>query len=373
MKKKDLLIPLAMLALGAGIGFWTRDRQQPQSGDAAATVPGVVTRAAEKAEGAGPASATPTSTSPTGTATPLARAPANGAAANMALPPIDAPVVDTIAALRARALAGDAVAACRLAADLMLCDWWQPSLDPNTVDRMDPDKAKSSADLSALEWQLNIMSAGELRKRRCAGVTDADLRESGRWLRAAARAGHVPSMRTYAETGGVPFEKMLSRLDELAIYREEAATMIESAARGGSVSAVLTLAIAYDSDDSPRPMLGEVLAARRDPIEAFSYRLLYALAAESKDDSKVQSPEQRVAHYRDDALKRGKLSQAQIDAAEQRARERFDAWFQGRRSPVNSMDMMPMTWNAEAARPINEVCTDGPWTTPPSLPARSTP
>ena len=29
MKKKDLLIPVAMLALGAGIGFWTRDRQAP--------------------------------------------------------------------------------------------------------------------------------------------------------------------------------------------------------------------------------------------------------------------------------------------------------------------------------------------------------
>jgi hypothetical protein len=29
MKKKDLLIPLAMLALGAGIGFWTRGREQP--------------------------------------------------------------------------------------------------------------------------------------------------------------------------------------------------------------------------------------------------------------------------------------------------------------------------------------------------------
>ena len=32
MKKQDLLIPLAMLALGAGIGFWTRDRQAVPAG-----------------------------------------------------------------------------------------------------------------------------------------------------------------------------------------------------------------------------------------------------------------------------------------------------------------------------------------------------
>lgn len=42
MKKKDLLIPIVMLAIGAGVGFLARDRSQPQPTSSHLTVAGDV-------------------------------------------------------------------------------------------------------------------------------------------------------------------------------------------------------------------------------------------------------------------------------------------------------------------------------------------
>lgn len=370
MKKQDWLIPVAMLALGAGIGFLADHRPKATAGtepvahtDSATPAAQPAATSAVAAPGANPRS------SPTDMAIASPRQQV-AASTSAALPADDARVVDSIAALRDRALAGDAVAACRLAADLMLCDWWQPTPDAAVVDKLDPAKAKSTEDLHGMEWQLKMLAAGQQRARRCAGVTDAQMRESGRWLRAAARAGHMPSMYAYASTTGVPHNKMLSRLDELAIFRDEAAPMIEAAARGGSVAAVMTLGMTLEQSWG-EPFLGEAFATRQDPVEALSYRMLFAMALEPSEPAKSQSVEQLLVERRDGALKAGKLTPAQIADAEQLARDRFSDWFDGRRAPVHTMDMMPFGFEDERKRPTNTVCTDGPWTTPPALPARN--
>lgn len=295
MKKRDLLIPIAMLALGAAPAVTPMARASP-----------VLT-----------------------VSQPVATAIAP-------LPPMDSPVVETVLALRERARSGDAVAACRLAADLMLCDWLQPS------------RATISDDT----------------EHRCRGLDESDLRESARWLRAAARAGHVPSMRTYAETAGVPFDKQSTRLDDMKVHREEAASMLEAAARGGSISAVHTLLMVH-LVQAEFPLLHEIYDGRRDASEALSYRMLFELAAEPNIEK--DPPEERVAVFRDYALKIGKLSPTQIENAEQRARQRFAAWFNGRRGPTRIWEMMPGGYDSDPTRPINVVCTDGPWTAPPII------
>jgi len=370
MKKQDWLIPVAMLALGAGIGFLADHRPKATAGsEPVARTDGTTPTAQPVAISAVAAPRANPRSSPTdmAMASPRQRIAASTSAA---LPADDAMVVDSIAALRDRALAGDAVAACRLAVDLMLCDWWQPTPDAAVVDRIDPAKAKSTEDLHGMEWQLKRLAAGQQRARRCAGVTDAQMRESGRWLRAAARAGHVPSMHAYASTTGVPNNKFLSRLDELAIFRDEAAPMIEAAARGGSVAAVMTLGMTLDQSWA-EPFLGEAFATRQNPVEALSYRLLFAMALEPSEPEKSQSVEQLLGERREGALKAGKLTPAQIADAEQLARERFGDWFGGRRAPIQTMDMMPFGFETDRKRPTNTVCTEGPWTTPPVIPARS--
>lgn len=375
MKKQDLLIPMVMLALGAGIGFWTRDRQQPQPADTTAT-------ASERArlgeapvgDATSPAPSPPqappsTPVDPTADAPPPTSAP-HSAAIAVALPPMDVPVRKTIDALRARALAGDAVAACRLAADLAFCSWSVAQRNPGSIDGIDPARAQSEAELAAQDRQLSVAQAGVRQRRHCEGLTAADLSAGGTWLRQAARAGHVPSILAYARTGGVPIAELAIRSAEIDLQRNETMPMLESAARTGSVGAVFLLGNWHDQP-SQELALGSIFAQRRDPSTALSYQMLHALALELPHAPQGPTAQSRVAELRAHAMARGELSLFEIDAAENLARQRFQDWFAGEQAPDRTWDLIPIMLASPGSRPLNQVCIDGPWTTPPVLPARS--
>lgn len=287
MKKKDLLIPLAMLALGAGIGFWTRDRQAPVP--ARADLPAVDVAGGDSssasARGTAPvadAAADPPGGASTSTARPVGfemsaeMAPGYAAAP---LPPLDANIADVYDDLKARAQQGDGKAACRLAADLQQCVWRDqilPGLERVTR-RManQPDfQPSTEADPRRQAWESRMLDMAQHQvdyatglAARCKGLSDAQIAEHVDWWRTAALSGHVPSMVHYAKGDAFRLNATIENLQRLATYKEDAERWMRAAAATGSPDALQQLLLAYAPERSPRGTLLQQ-AVKPDVVEA---------------------------------------------------------------------------------------------------------
>lgn len=277
MKKKDLLIPVAMLALGAGIGFWTRDRQAPAAnvdarGDLATDAThgeAPVANATADAPAGSPASAV----KPTGFEMIAQVAP--GFAAEP-LPPLDAKIADIYDTLKARAERGDGKAACRLAIELQQCVWREAIIQDldRATRRMENRPPSGNTDPRQAEWESRMLDMAQRQvdyaaalDARCKGLSDAQVAGHVDWWRTAALSGHVPSLVHYAKGDAFRLNATLDNLERLGTYKNDAERLMRAAAAAGSPEALQQLLIAYAPERSPRGTLLQQAIAP-DPAEA---------------------------------------------------------------------------------------------------------
>lgn len=277
MKKQDWLIPVAMLALGAGIGFWTRDRQVPttrvEAGGAIAT---------NTANGEVPA-ADATTDAPGGESTSAARpvgfemvtmvAPGFAAAP---LPPLDAKIVDIYDTLAQRAQQGDGKAACRLAIELQQCVWREAILQDldRATSRLANLPEATANDPRRQEWESRMLDMAQRQadyaaalNARCRGLSDAQVTGHVDWWRTAALSGHLPSLVHYAKGDAFRLNATLDNLERLGTYQRDAERLMRAAAAAGSREALQHLLLAYAPERSPRGNLLQQ-AIKPDPAEA---------------------------------------------------------------------------------------------------------
>ncbi len=157
-------------------------------------------------------------------------------------PPPDIAVAEVIAQLDARARAGDAQAACRIAAELQRCrqlQGWSERTTDYQIERL----AKQSLDEATLDARSRDLAEANAynaqAKRHCEGVTLTQLRRAPHYLLAAARAGHVPSMVAFASGGQTDAAALVSDPQLYADYRAHAWPMFQRAFELGEPSAAL--------------------------------------------------------------------------------------------------------------------------------------
>ena len=303
MKKRDLIIPLLMLLLGAGVGFLAREQRQfavtegsasSAEGDKPEATTGAGTGArngdvvASTADTAGDLAQNTSVTGNGAASTPPAAAP---------LPPLDAKLADIYDALKARVEQGDGRAACRLAAELQQCadrdfmlegaDRAARMLDERGEQAATPGREPSqweSRRLSMAQQQIDFALALD---ERCKGISEAQLADHTNLWRRAALSGHVPSMVHYAKGDGFRMRATLDNLEALATYKSEAERMMRQAAAAGSAEAVQQLFGAYIEQRNPWSNLFQQ-AVKPDVVEA---QAIYSLAGERGLSPAALAPE----------------------------------------------------------------------------------
>ena len=187
--------------------------------------------------------------------------PQDGARNLAPLPALDVPLRLTVSDLQRRADAGEAKAACRLAAEWSYCRRLRNQLDE--TDRMLVQRSAMRVNRASGvidERQLSQIQAGmkarlasiearadELitKSAHCEGVPEAGPQAIARQWRAAAVGGHVPSMTHYAVGNAFRINETLQNLEALALYRREAEALASRAADMGDYNAAIALAAAY--------------------------------------------------------------------------------------------------------------------------------
>lgn len=174
------------------------------------------------------------------------------APASVPLPALDAPLAETLDELRRRADAGDARAACRIAAELRRCELVGVQLSvaqrmeaqrPRMQKAMGDQNDRNTQDYFKRMDRFNQDALGT--SAHCAGVTASDPKEQIRYWRQAALAGHLASLSMYASGNVFRMRNSLAMLSELEIYRHEAEAMAQRAALAGDAEALLALTRAY--------------------------------------------------------------------------------------------------------------------------------
>jgi hypothetical protein len=212
------------------------------------------------------------------------------------LPPADVPISDVATLLQSRADAGDSLAACRLALELLRCDQIDASLSKfddseRALQGMESagmlEHAKGLAD--QLSWQI-------AREKECRALPP-DLRgKSAHYLTQAARAGEPEAMLHYAEAAH------LGNLEGLALYRaaefdawrRDAPGMLHRALQAGRGEAVQMLRLAYQGDYGPLSSLFE-----NDPVEAQAYLLMFTRMVGGTEQIDTALDPQQLARARE--------------------------------------------------------------------------
>nr|WP_298132180.1 hypothetical protein [uncultured Pseudoxanthomonas sp.] len=236
-----LVLALVLLPVAAGVGWWSGRASQLQAEATPAPVPG----RAETVPG----------TSAASTATPSVQPTATARGSSGPLPPLDTPLREALPELRRRADAGEAGAACRLAAEMDQCDSVRQRLEQtanvltysaNAAERGPAPSPEAEARRRAMREAMVKRSEQLLQEStHCEGVPAFAAGERVRYWRSAALGGSVPAMRHYAI--GSPFrrEDMLSNLEALRVYRQEAEKIALRAVEAGDFAVTMTLAGAY--------------------------------------------------------------------------------------------------------------------------------
>lgn len=300
----------------------------------------------------GPSGRTLDSTpTPTSTTAAAAAQPSNTVASNVGqaaaatsasvalsapLPALDAPLADMIEDLHQRADAGDARAACRLAAELRKCELADVELayaqqasrmlkriqqDPPTgAARPNEEQFKSYAANMASQVDHAVATS-----EHCAGVKSSSPSEQFRYWRQAALAGHLSSMTMYASGNIFRLRNSLAQLPDFEIYRHEAERIARSAALAGDKAALFALISAYapQHDQLVLSLLAQATGA--NSVETLSMLLL---AQKRGLKLPSQTPQNRLmfdgATSIDEAIavSREALNPEQISHAEHLASER---------------------------------------------------
>ena len=168
-----------------------------------------------------------------------------------ALPALDVPLRQSVGALRERAAQGDALAACRIAAEYEWCERVRQRrvVSARQVEMMrnaPPRSSRNEATARRFEQATRFAAESDLEYRRhCEGAPVLGAAQRANYWRQAALQGHLPSMRHYANGNAFRFDDMLDALPELTRYRTEAESMAMRAADAGDTAMTYALAMGY--------------------------------------------------------------------------------------------------------------------------------
>ena len=265
--------------------------------------------------------------------TTRSEAPATVPQSNAALPPPDVPLAQAHPTLETLARAGNAPAACRLAAEVEICgdlpvrrqdhDRWLAergrALELVTMD----GPAGAATDFervfeAQLEHRTQLL---DRFSRHCTGAPIATARESIANWRRAALLGHPTAVKQYASGRVFGWDGILETAPLLPRYRAEAESMLEQVARQGDLEATILLARAH----SPLPAQARSLLAQvvePDGARALAlYRHAYAAVAQvdSHDARTVGSDLSRYIDELEHALPPDARARAALVEADLRA------------------------------------------------------
>lgn len=195
----------------------------------------------------------------------------NSAAALPRMPAADAPLALSLDTLVTRADAGDPQAACRLAMELLRCEYNQHLMATiGAFFHEQEARLEASGELDAADK----MAADELAKievaRQCRAVPEALRTRAPHYLGQAARAGHPEAMVRYADSQHWPPDGRGVFSDpEFERWRRDAPAMLQRAFAAGVPEAAFVLIDAYQSNHG---MVGALIPD--DPVKAEALRLL---------------------------------------------------------------------------------------------------
>jgi len=269
MSRRPLLfvsIALVLAAAAGGLG-WLGGRA---SHDASSTeAPGVDVAGDTAPAARGAASARP----------PVQRPP------DRPLPPLDQPLRDVLPELQRRADAGEAAAACRLAAELDFCAQIRMRL-ASTAEML-----RDGSDSSVRFGQIDSNATPEEQQRQseralvahserlleesahCDSVPPSTPVQRVQYWRSAALGGNPMALRMYASGNAFRQESVLDQLDALRLYRGEAESLAVRAAQSGDRMMVLALGNAYSPNnrEQRRSLLSQ--AVKPDGARALAFFL----------------------------------------------------------------------------------------------------
>ncbi len=256
MKLRHAAVALSCGLLAVAGIWWLRSERPSAIGEAPADIASNASpaNAAMPAQGDAPA-------------TPAANSPAP-------LPPQDAPLAQIIGPLQQRADRGDRKAACRLAMELLRCNYVAFSAGIQTNDGLDYEakllrEGKIAAADAAASRELHQLE----RLIDCRAVPEALKARGAHYLVQAARAGEPEAMLRYADG-------QYWRADGRGVlsdpgfdaWRREAPVMLQRALEAGYPDAAFYLHIAYASD------LGFMVSlVEDDPEKALAAHYLHTL------------------------------------------------------------------------------------------------
>ncbi len=233
------LAALLVLSGVAILGWW--------GGRTSLSLPDETTDAGPDGRASTPSSQAPTPLSPD-------RGSARQRALSTPLPDLATPLRDSWQGLQQRADAGDAGAACRLAAELEFCDGIRQGLDAASAmladrDVMTAPSGDSAEAVALVNERRRALTAGSERlleqSRQCEGVPVFSPQDRVRYWRNAALGGNVAAMRHYAVGNAFRMNDTLDNLDALRAYRSEAETLAQRAVDAGDLVTAMALASAY--------------------------------------------------------------------------------------------------------------------------------
>ena len=231
---------LVLMALAALLGFGARQLKEPSSWPGhEASAQGHVPNS--------PSTGAATSSPELAAAAPAAPAPTSS------LPPPGSPVAAIFDQLKAAADAGDGVAACRLAVELLACESLQQFAAADAGGEALEDALSRQGNLEG----ANSVASFELRqlqsRRQCAGITEAQRALGARYLRQGAEAGVAEAMVRYADGqvfGNPGSVYGVLRHPEFDRWRRDAPVFLQRALREGDTSAAFVLMVANSDDNS---------------------------------------------------------------------------------------------------------------------------
>lgn len=259
-------------------------------------------------------------------------------AAHLPLPPLETPLRLVVDDLRRRAEAGEAPAACRLAAEFERCQSLRAQVRRQRssrermearVDRASEQEIENVA--RALAGMDGTLAARTADLEHCAGTQEPDAGQRARYWRNAALAGHPAAMRHYAIGNAFRFRDLMSAVPELEIYRREAESLARRAAGAGDAAMIHALAMAYlppdERADEPesagfRPFLAQSI--HPDPQQALVW--LHALQRHPGTRRLPEDHPFRALPAREIDRLAASLSAAEAAAAAAAADDRVRTW-----------------------------------------------
>ncbi|HEX5756173.1 MAG TPA: hypothetical protein VFY12_07460 [Arenimonas sp.] len=279
------------------------------------------------------------------------------------LPALDVPLADAMATLEHRAAAGDAAAACRLAAELARCDQLRFRLT-DTQRRLDweqqriAQRPERSGNNDAFKRHLDSLTRSSERliteSQHCSGVAPADPGRIAQLWRTAALTGHGPSLRHYASGNAFRMRDTLRNLDALRRYQQEAESLALRAARGGDVMLQFTLANAYAAGDEQGGRYLLAQSVQPDPARALA--IFLHLQRALPDSGVANQPRIADLLSRRISQLRSELSAADTARAETEALALQQDW--ARADWPDSLDQRMLEAGATPAA-SRESCDDG--------------